>query len=124
MSEAKVPCGEHGTFGLGQAPQHFSSSILFCDYRISCEIASGLVFLRRTMLAAHADIGGATPDTLHPPMSVPVFAGGCLKTTVAIGCGTAVNTAPFIMVVLMKSVETIGTGTAPAISSRTAMNTF
>ena len=55
-------------------------------------------------------------------MAVNVLPGRGLETPIAVGCGTAVDTAPFIMVVLMESIDAFGT--ARTVVMGTAMNAF
>ena len=57
---------------------------------------------------AHAGIGGAAPFAFQASGAVNVFPGGSLETTVAIGCGTAIDTALIVVGVLMKPIDVIG----------------
>jgi len=72
--------------------------------------------------ASHAGFHYAAPDAFHFPVAVNVLPGGSLKTAVAVRGGSAVNTALFIIVVLMKSVN--AAGTARTIGGGTAIRTF
>ena len=61
-------------------------------------------------------------DTFVCAMAVNMLPGRSLKAAVAVRCGTAVDTAFFVSVMLMESVQ--GFGTAGTEFSGTAMNAF
>jgi len=67
-----------------------------------------LVFARGAVFTSHAVIVGAAPDAFQPAGAVAVFPSGCLETTIAIGCFTAVDTAVFAGLMLMKPVCAAG----------------
>ena len=54
--------------------------------------------------------GQPIPVSVEPPFAfqtagtVNMFPGGSLKTSVTVGCGTTINTALFVMVMLMKPI--------------------
>ena len=56
----------------------------------------------RAVLAAHARFNRAAPLAFHASGTVYVLPGGSLEATVAVGCGTTVDTALIVVVVLMK----------------------
>ena len=73
------------------------------------------------MRAPHAALAGTAPFAFQAPAAMNMFPGGSLETTVAVGSGTAVDTAFFVVVVLMQPADI---GAARTIIGRAAKSTF
>ena len=80
------------------------------------------MFAVGTVRTTHARIGRTAPDTLHGSVAVDVLSGRSLETAVAVRCGTAIDTAFFVIVVHVKSVGAFGT--PRTIGGGTAIRTF
>ena len=80
------------------------------------------MFAYRAVRAPHAGVDGTAPDALKSAMPMNVLSGWSLKATVPIGGSTAVDTAPFVMIVLMQPIGAFWA--ARAIVFGTAIDTF
>jgi hypothetical protein len=71
----------------------------------------GFVLARGAVFTAHgvANYNSAAVDTFVAPVAVNMLPGGGLEAAVAVRRRSAVNTMPFVSIVLMKPVETFGT---------------
>ena len=74
------------------------------------------------MRAPHAALAGTAPFAFQAPAAMNMFPGGSLETTVAIGRGTAVDTAFFVVVVLMEPVGVFWT--SGTVFGRTTKSTL